>query len=168
MAPSASPSVASAAPTPSPTPTWDAKQAAAVKAVEGSSAELERIGLDPSAFTKKQMTAALGEFTGGNALDSTVGFLMLLKENDYRRVGSVVDLQVLATKVVDNGRGDEVHVTVCRDQRSVKIVDKDGETVTGDDFAIPEYNLRQFSVRKPPGEDAFLVFGYETINGVCP
>jgi len=167
-APSSSPSVSSATPTPSPSPTWDAKQAAAVKAVEGYYAELERIGLDPSGFTKKQMTAALGRFTGGNALEATVGFLLLLKEKDYRRVGSAIDLQVLATRVVDDGRGDEVHVTMCRDQRSLAIVDKSGDPVTGDEFAIPEYNLRQFAVRRPPGEAAFLVFGYETINGVCP
>lgn len=161
-----SPSVSSSSP--SPSPTWAPEQLAAIKAVEGYLAAFERIAADPSSFTKKQMTTALQEFAGGNALESTVGFLMSLKENGFRRLGSATVLQVHATRPVDDGKGDEVYVTTCRDQRSVRIVDEQGNTVTADEFAVPEYNLRQTTVLRPPSEPAFRVFGYETINGVCP
>lgn len=157
-----------ATPTPSPSATWSVEQAAAIKAVDDYSAAFDRIGADPASFTRDEMTAALEGFSGENALTSTVDFLISLKENEYRREGSVVVVWVLATEVVDDGRGDEVHVTTCRDQSAVRIVDRDGELVTSEEFAIPEYNLRQLSVRKPPGEKAFRVFGFQTIPGSCP
>ncbi|MBK8463765.1 MAG: hypothetical protein IPL36_12450 [Nigerium sp.] len=108
------------------------------------------------------------ESSGGEALNSTVRWHLRLKENGYRLVGEMVVLDTLATKPVDDGRGIEVHVTQCQDQRLGKVVDSDGDPVEGDDFQIPAYNLRQYSVRKPPGEDAFRVFGFTTINGACP
>ena len=110
----------------------------------------------------------VGESSGGEALDSTVRWHLRLKEKGYRLVGEMVVLDTVATKPVDDGRGAEVHVTQCQDQRLGKIVDSDGNPVDGDDFQIPAYNLRQYSVRKPPGEDAFRVFGFATINGACP
>lgn len=157
-----------ATPTPSPTATWSMEQAAAIKAVDDYSAAFDRIGADPASFTKDEMAAALEGFSGENALTSTVDFLISLKENEYRREGSVVVVWVLASDVVDDGRGDEVHVTTCRDQSAVRIVNQDGDLVTSEEFAIPEYNLRQLSVRKPPGEEAFRVFGFQTIPGACP
>lgn len=161
-------SVPTATPTPSPTATWSVEQAAAIRAVDDYSAAFDRIGADPASFTKDEMTAVLEEFSGENALTSTVDFLMSLKENEYRREGAVVVRWVLASDVVDDGRGDEVHVTTCRDQSAVRIVDRDGEVVAGEEFVIPEYNLRQLSVRKPPGEKVFRVFGFQTIPGACP
>lgn len=161
-------SVPTATPTPSPTATWSVEQAAAIRAVDDYSAAFDRIGADPASFTKDEMTAVLEEFSGENALTSTVDFLMSLKENEYRREGAVVVRWVLASDVVDDGRGDEVHVTTCRDQSAVRIVDRDGEVVAGEEFVIPEYNLRQLSVRKPPGEKVFRVFGFQTIPGSCP
>ena len=161
-------SVPTVSPTPSSTATWSVEQAAAIQAVDDYSAAFDRIGADPASFTKDEMTAVLEEFSGENALTSTVEFLMSLKENEYRREGAVVVRWVLASDVVDDGRGDEVHVTTCRDQSAVRIIDRDGEVVTGEEFGIPEYNLRQLSVRKPPGEKAFRVFGFQTIPGACP
>lgn len=155
-------------PTPSPSETWDAEQTAAITVVGQFAEADDQIGADPSAFTKKQMTEVLSQSSGGEALDSTVRWHLRLKENGYRLVGEMVVLTTLATKPVDDGRGIEVHVTQCQDQRQGRIVDKDGNAVNGDDFQIPAYNLRQYSVRKPPGDDAFRVFGFATINGACP
>lgn len=173
--PSATPTSSSSAtpsltptPTPTPTPTWNPLQAAAIKAVEDYSAAFDQIGADPSAFTEEGMTQLLEKSSGDNALESTVAFLMSLKENQYRRLGSATVLKTLASDPVDDGRGDEVHVTTCRDQTAISIVDNDGAVVTDDEFAIPAYNLRQLSVRKPPGEEAFRVFGFQTITGSCP
>lgn len=153
---------------PSPTETWSPDQAAAIDALAGFSAADDRIGADPSAFSEKEMTEILQEFSGGEALKATVRSHLDLRENGYRFVGAMVILQTLATEAVDDGHGLEVHVTQCQDQREGKVVDKDGNPVPGDQYQVPPYNLRQYSVRKPPGENAFRVFGFQTISGRCP
>lgn len=154
--------------TPTPTPTWDAAQAAAIDVVRQFAAADDRIGADPSAYSEKQMKTLLEEFSGGEALKGTVNWHLLLRKNGYRLSGEIVALSTDATRAVDNGRGAEVHVTQCQDQRQGRIVDKGGSPVTAAEFQIPEFNLRQFSVRKPPGEATFRVFGFQTINGKCP
>lgn len=163
----ASPTVAPT-PTPTPTPTWNADQAAAIEAVAGYSAAEDKIGADPAAFTEKQMTHLLETVAGGAALDATIKWHLKLKEHGYHFTGEMLVLSTSATKPADDGRGIEVHVTRCQDQRQGRVVDADSNPVGGAEFQIPEYNLRQYSVRKPQGEDAFRVFGYETINGACP
>lgn len=157
-----------AAVTPSATPTMSAEQLAAIATIDDFAAANERIGADPSAFTKTQMTELLEPLSGGGALTGTVNWYLLLKKNGYHSVGEMVILSTVATRAVDEGRGTEVHVARCQDQREGRVVDKNGNTVTGDDFQLPEYNLRQYSVRKPTGQDKFRVFGYQTINGKCP
>lgn len=141
---------------------------AAIEAVNNFTDAEDRIGADPSAFTEKQMTDLLSEFSGGEVLEATVRWHLLLKKNGYRLIGAMEILGTNATKPADNGRGVEVAVTRCQDQRKGKVVDKDGRPVTGDDFEFSEYNLRQFAVRRPTGEAAFRVFGFATINGKCP
>lgn len=168
MQPSPSASPTEASPTPSPTATWGAEQAAAIDAVVRFAEADDQIGADPSAFTEKQMTELLKPSSGGEALESTVRWHLRLKEHRYRMAGEMEVVTTLSTKPVDDGRGIEVHVTQCQDQRQGKVVDASGAPVDGDDFQIPAYNLRQYSVRKPPGEDAFRVFGFATINGPCP
>jgi hypothetical protein len=173
--PSASPTsaatstpTASVTPSASATPTWNPEQVAAIEVVGKFADADDKIGADPSAFTEKQMTNLLKEFSGGEALNGTVNWNLLLKKNGYRLSGEIVIVSTDATRPVDNGRGAEVHVTQCQDQRQGKIVDKGGNPVTADEFQIAEFNLRQFSVRKPPGEATFRVFGFQTINGKCP
>lgn len=155
-------------PAPSPTATWGVEQAAAIAAVARFAEADDQIGADPSAFTEKRMTELLEQSSGGEALDSTLRWHLRLKDHGYRMAGEMVVVSVLATKPVDDGRGTEVHVTQCQDQRQGQVVDADGAPVDGDEFQIPAYNLRQYSVRKPPGEDGFRVFGFATINGPCP
>jgi len=167
-----SPAPASSVPTPTatptPAPTWNTEQAAAIEAVDKFAAADDKIGADPSGYTKQQMTELLKPVSGGEALDSTIKWHLRLKERGYHFSGVMTVLSTLATDPADDGRGVEVHVTQCQDQRQGKVVDSDGNPVDGGEFQIPEYNLRQYSVRKPPGEDAFRVFGFETINGSCP
>ena len=162
------PTVSSPAATPTPSATWGAEQSAAIEAVRDLAAADVKIGADPAAFTEDQMTKLLEPFSGGEVLKSTIRWQLRLKDRGYHFTGDVVVLSVVATKPVDDGRGTEVHVTQCQDQRQAKVVDKNGNPVEDEDFQLPAYNLRQYAVRKPPGEDAFRVFGFETINGACP
>jgi hypothetical protein len=154
--------------TPTPTTTWSVEQAAAIEAVDRFFAADGKVGADPAAFTEKQMTRLLETVAGGAALESTIRWHVRLKQHGYHFTGQMAVLSTSATKPADDGRGIEVHVTRCQDQRQGKVVDKDGNPVSDDDFQIPVYNSRQYSVRKPPGENVFRVFGFETINGACP
>ena len=156
--------------TPSVTPsaTWSVEQAAAVDAVTKFSAADDEIGANPSSFTKKEMTALMEQYSGGGALDSTERWHLRLREKGYRMVGSMRILSTVATEPVDEDRGVAVKVIRCQDQRDGQVVDKQGVPVSDEEYQIPEYNLRQYAVRKPPGEDAFRVFGFETIDGKCP
>lgn len=154
--------------TPTPTPTWDPLQAAAIKAVDDFTATTTKIAADPRSFTRDEMESLFAESIGGDMIEANVASFMEMRERGYRVVGSVEILEKLATEPVDDGRGDEVHVTTCRDQRALSVVDENGAKVTEDRYKYPDYLLRQYSVRKPPGEDAFLVFGMQTIHGTCP
>lgn len=153
---------------PTPTPAWDAEQTAAIEAVEGFIGSSMKILADPSAFTSAQMSDLLATSSGGEALAASVGSFETMREKGYRVLGAIQLLSTVPTDPVDDGRGAEVHVTVCQDQTSLRPVDTDGNAVTEDRYQYPDFLLRQFSVRKPPGEAAFLVFGFQTINGACP
>lgn len=169
--PSASiPSTATVGPTtpPTPTPTWSPDQAAAIESVDDFYAVAERIASDPGLFTKEEMTKLLGASLGGDMLDSNVGAFVAMKRKGYREVGAVVVLSSMASRVEDNGRGPEVHVTRCQDQSDVMVLDASGNRVTDEDYQYPAFNLRQFTVRKAPGDDRFKVFGAMTANGTCP
>ncbi len=156
-------------PTPTPTPTWDAGQTAAIAAVQGLSEVTAKIGADPSAYTKKEMTKLFEQYVGGDMITDNVSFYMSLRENGWRVEGRLVPVSIIATKVVDNHneRGLEVHVTRCQDQTALKIVDSKDEVVAAEQDKIPAFNLRQYSVRKPAKSDTWLVFGQQTIQGEC-
>lgn len=158
--------------TPSPTATWGAEQAAAIQAVDDFDAASAKIAADPASFTKAQMTALFEKSVGGEVLTRNVESFLAMAERGYREVGEREALFTLATDPVDDGRGPEVHVTRCWDQRQLTVVDSDGTPVGGKEgdegYLYPDYNLRQYTVLKPPKEDAFRVFGVQTINGSCP
>lgn len=159
---------ASATTTPTPTTTWSPNQAAAIKAVDDSNDASESISSNPRSFTEVEMTKLLKPSVGGGALDAVIAGFMKLREARYRVEGRANIVWTVASGVTDDGRGLEVHITICRDQRTRIVVDQDGVPVPGEDFNYPEYNLRQYSVRKPPGEKSFRVFGVQTVNGSCP
>jgi hypothetical protein len=163
--PSAS-STPTATTTPTPAQTLDANQTAAVDAVKGGWATDAKIGVDPSKFTKAQMTAEFGRYLGGGVLTSQVGYFTGLKSKGYRRLGDTTAVWIKASEVTDNhsSRGLEVHVTVCQDQTSLKVVDKAGAKVPQQ---YPAFNLRQYSVRKPAKETRWRVYGAVGASGEC-
>lgn len=171
-----SPSSASVTPTatttPSPTPTWNQRQAAAIKAVDDFDATSAKIAADPAAFSRAEMTKLFEQSVGGDVLQRNVESFMSMRKKGYREVGTRTAVFTQATKEVNDGRGAEVHVTRCWDQRELKVVDADGATVgasKGDEgYLYPDYNLRQYTVLLPEGQTSFRVFGVETINGSCP
>lgn len=176
MSPSGNPSLSSASQTttpitpatsPTPPPTWNAQQQAAIRAVEEFSAASTKIAQNPSGFTKTEMTLLLKKTIGGDLIASNVTFYLNMKARGFRQIGEGRSASIEASPVSDNGRGDEVHVTLCRDLKGMSVVDRNGDPVADEAFQYPAFTLRQFSVRRPPGERVFRVFGVQTVTGVC-
>ena len=157
----------SATPAASPTPTWSEGQAAAIAAVDGYSRSSALVGADPSKFTEAQMNAEFKKYLGTDMLAANVASFMRLRKNDWHYQGDVVVQSLKATKVVDNHneRGLEVHVTTCRDQSAVEVVDQYGKTANTEQ--PPKFNLRQYSVRKPTNSTTWRVYGIQTVQGKC-
>lgn len=151
---------------PTPSQTLDANQAAAVAAVTGGWAVNAKIGADPAAFTKAQMKAELGRYLGGDVVDGQVGYLSGLKSKGYRLLGETTAVWVKASDVTDNhsARGLEVHVTICQDQSTLQLVDQSGQPVADQPA---DFNLRQYSVRKPSKETRWRVYGVMAASGEC-
>lgn len=158
--------------TPTPIPTWNEKQSAAIKSVDDFDATSAKIAADPAAFTRAEMTKLFEQSVGGDVLQRNVDSFMSMREKGYREVGSRIAVFTQATREVKDGKGTEIHVTRCWDQRELSVITADGATVgtaKGDEgYAYPDYNLRQYTVLQPEGENTFRVFGVQTINGACP
>lgn len=154
-------------PTPTPTPRWDAKQRAGVKAVTDYFAASTKIGANPARYTQTQMVVLLRDSIGGDMIKSNVDSYLYLKKRGYREVGKITMASVEVDKVGDYGRGDEMMVTVCQDQTALQVVDRQGKVVASEKKNTPAYLLREYTVRKPPNEGRFRVFGMRTGAGKC-
>ncbi len=165
---SGSPTLSSATPTPTPTGTLSRDQAAATQAVDAYSAAGLRIGANPAGFTEKQMTALMSKVAGPAVVKANVGSFMDLRKKGLRYEGSVVPTMTIAHPEKGSD-GVEVYVTRCNDQRGLRVVDKNGQVVDEATlgYPIPAFNLRQYTVRKPAGQDHFRVFESGPIAGRC-
>jgi hypothetical protein len=152
-----------------PSPTWSADQAAAIAAVDEYRAAIHRIEGNPAGFSKAQMTAILAEVAGGKVVPGNVADYLDLKKRGLRYDG---DTTVVSTTVSEAGAahyGTEVFVTRCTDQRALRVVDEAGREIDADElgYAIPDFNLRQYTVIKRTGTDRFLVYGLAPAKGEC-
>lgn len=165
---SGSPTASSETPTPRPTQTLSRDQAAAIRAVDAYSAAGLRIGANPAGFTEKQMTALMSKVAGPAVVEANVGSFMDLRKKGLRYEGSVVPTMTVAHPEKGSS-GVEVYVTRCNDQRGLRVVDKNGQVVDEATlgYPIPAFNLRQYTVRKPAGQDHFRVFESGPIAGRC-
>lgn len=158
----------SPSPSPSPAQTLDEHQVAAIEAVDTYEAVTAEIGANPSGFTKVEMTAMFETAVGENMVKGNVDFFLAMAEQGYREVGTRQAVSIVSSEAQDNGRGTEVHVTRCWDQRDIEVVDADGKSVADEEFQYPPYNLRQYTVLQLTGEKQYKVYGAQTINGACP
>ena len=158
---------ASTSPSPTPTSTLDAKQQAAVAAVEGYIRVSNRVGADPSKYSQTQMVKAFRRYTGGDMVKANVTYFMSLKNKDYHYAGPILIQSVKASRVVDNhnARGLETQITTCLDQTQATTVTRSGKPAP--DESDDPFNLRQFSVLKPVGQSVWRVYGMETVKGEC-
>ena len=152
-----------------PTPTWSADQAAAIGAVNDFRAASQKLAADPAAFTKSGMTAILEKSAGGAVLTNAVSGYLNLKKRGMRHIGDSLVVSTLATRASDVGYATQVIVTMCIDQRALKVVDKDGKELTKDQagYEIPDFNLRQYTVQRRTKSAVFIVFGLGQAKGEC-
>lgn len=159
----------SATPVPTPTPTWSTEQVAAIQAVEDYRSAIRKIEADPSGFTEAEMRAALREVAGGDVVPAKVNTYVALKKQGFRYDGETLVVSTKASHPSDASYGREVVVTSCLDQRGLRVLDKTGSEVSEAElgYAIPDFNLRQYTVVKTKGAERFLVYGLSPGKGEC-
>ena len=166
-----SPVTASAFPSPSVsvTSSLSSDQAAGVAAVDKYRAAINRIGSNPAAFSKAEMTAILSKVAGGKVVPANVGAYVDLKKRGFRYDGDSI---VVSTKVSRPSKatyGTEVVVTRCMDQRGLRVLDRSDAEVDAAKlgFTVPDFNLRQYAVVRRTGTKEFLVYGLASATGEC-
>lgn len=165
---SATPSLSPPASTsPTPTPSWDAKQAAGIKAVRDFTAASTKIGANPAKYTQTQMVVLLRTSVGGNMIKANVDAFNHLKKQGYRKLGGIVLASISVNEVANDGDGDSMLVSVCQDQRALRVVDRAGKVVEAEQAKRPPFLFREYTVSKPTGEKSFRVFGMRTGYGEC-
>lgn len=159
----------SAAPSPTPTSTWSTEQLAAIQAVEDYRSAIGKIEADPSGFTEAEMRAALRKVAGGDVIPAKVNTYVALKKQGYRYDGKTLVVSTKASRPSNASYGREVVVTSCLDQRGLRVLDKTGSEVSEAElgYAIPDFNLRQYTVVKTKGAERFLVYGLSPGKGEC-
>lgn len=167
--PSASPTPAAPSMSSSPTSTLSAAQLAAIDAVDGYRAASVQIGNDPSSFTEAQMRSLLGKWAGAAVVKSNVASYLWLKKKGFRYDTGTKVLSTKASEATDVGYGTQVVVTRCIDQSPAKVLDRSGAEVSAKElgYTVPQLLLRQYTVQKRTGKDAFLVYGLAPTKGQC-
>lgn len=164
-----SPTVISATSTPSPTETWSAVERDAIAAVDAYRDAGLRIENNPTAFTEKQMRTLLTSVAGPDVVKANVSSYLNLKNRGFRYTGTVLPLMTTSHGATDVGYATQVIVTRCNDQRTLKVVDRDGREVDEETlgYKIPEFNMRQYVVQKRKGDDRLRVYGIGSASGSC-
>lgn len=163
------PTAASPTPSPSVTSTWSPEQLDALQSVEDYRAAIRPIAEDPAGFTEAKMRAILGKVAAREIVDANVSSYLSLKKRGFRYDG---DAEAISTKVTDVSKreyGFEAFVTKCLDQRAIRVVDEAGREVSESElgYAVPDFNLRQYTVIKRTGTQSFLVYGLAPAKGEC-
>jgi hypothetical protein len=151
------------------TSTWSPEQLDALQSVEDYRAAIRPIAEDPAGFTEAKMRAILGKVAAREIVDANVSSYLSLKKRGFRYDG---DAEAISTKVTDVSKreyGFEAFVTKCLDQRAIRVVDEAGREVSESElgYAVPDFNLRQYTVIKRTGTQSFLVYGLAPAKGEC-
>lgn len=115
------------------------------------------------------MRTLLKPSAGPEVVNSNVASYLDLKKRGFRYEGATAVLTTLASKASDVGYGTEVVVTRCVDQRGIRVVDKDGAEVSAEKlgYALPDFNLRQYTVQKRTTDKGFRIYGIAPAKGEC-
>jgi len=136
--------------TPRPTSTLDADQTAALDVVQRYSNVLAKVRADPAKYDQYRMIDLLKPLAFDDMIQANLNGMRTWRNNGWHAEGSIVTVSTnagAATKIANGST--RVEVTVCRDQRGLKVLDKKGNKVTAKAAQFPDFLKNTYDMRKP-------------------
>lgn len=135
---------------PTPSPTLDADQAAALDVVERYSDTMAKVRANPSAYGQYKMIELLKPFAYDDMIQANLNGMRTWRNNSWHSEGDIVTVSTSASEATEISNGStRVVVTVCRDQRGLEVVDKNGKQVTAKAAQFPDFLQNTYDMRKP-------------------
>jgi hypothetical protein len=133
-------------------------------ALDGYQTAKAKLFTHPDQYSAAEARAMLASYTGYDVLTANLHAAAQLKKAGERWAVGPERIWTKVPDVVDNHneRGLEVHITMCLDSTSFRLLDKSGAVVF---TPKTPFAVRQYSVRNPG--KAWRVFGETASTGEC-
>lgn len=159
----ASPTTAATTPsptaTPTPTATLDADQTAALKSAEEYEAVMTKVWGNPPKHGQYWMIEHLEPVTHTDWIQASLNGVRPWRENGWREEGDVKTVTRGAnTSATANGDYVQIRVTLCRDLRGARVINRKGKDVTDKAIGPEDFVERIYDMRKLKGDKAFKVW----------
>lgn len=141
---------------PTPSPTLDADQAAALDVVERYSDTMAKVRANPSAYGQYKMIELLKPLAYDDVIQANLNGVRPWRNKGWHEVGSSITVSQVPSQVDRVDGVVKITVAVCRDQRDVVVVNKNGEAV-GDSDQQPDFVRRSYELRRSE-KAAFRVY----------
>jgi len=161
---------ASATPTatPTPSPTIDADQAAALEVAESYEAALAKVRADPAKYDQYKMIDLLKPLAYDDMIQANLNGIRTWRDKGWHEEGSQIILQRDPGQPNSMSNGTtKVSVTICKDQRDLVVVDKNGKKVTAKAAQGPDFLKNTYDMRRSKNSESFKVyeFGGDEVDG---
>jgi len=138
--------------TPRPTSTLDADQTAALDVVQRYSNVLAKVRADPAKYDQYRMIDLLKPLAFDDMIQANLNGVRPWRDKGWRETGSPLTVSQTASQLSRSDAVATVTVEVCRDQRGVVVVNKNGKPVS-DANQEPDFVRRTYEVRRSEKED---------------
>lgn len=136
--------------TPTPSATLDADQTAALDVVQRYSDVMAKVRADPAKYDQYKMIDLLKPLAFDDMIQANLNGMRTWRNNGWHAEGSIVTVSTNAGAVTTIATGStRVVVTVCRDQRGLKVLDRKGKKVTAKAAQFPDFLKNTYDMRKP-------------------
>ncbi len=142
--------------TPTPSPTLDADQAAALDVVERYSAVMAKVRANPAKYDQYKMIELLKPLAFDDMIQANLNGIQPWRDKRWRETGSSLTVSQTASQVSRVDGVVKVTVDVCRDQRDLVVVKKNGKPV-GESDQQPDFVRRSYELRRSE-EATFKVY----------
>lgn len=133
--------------TPTPSPTLDADQAAAVDVVDRYSEVMAKVRADPAKYGQYKMIEVLKPLAYDDVIQANLNGIRPWRNKGWHETGSSITVSQVPSQVDRVDGAIKVTVDVCRDQRDVVVVNKNGKPV-GESDQQPEFVHRTYELRR--------------------
>ena len=154
--------------TPTPSQTLDADQAAALEVAESYEAALAKVRANPTKYGQYKMIELLKPLAYDDMIQANLNGIRTWRDKGWHEEGSQVILQRDADQANAMSDGTmKVSVTICKDQRDLAVVDKNGKKVTAKAAQGPDFLQNTYDMRRAKGSGSFKVyeFGGDAVEG---